>query len=138
MKKIDILGLVIILMVSFCYDISQAAPSPRGRTFEITARILSVEKESKSSHLFNEIKYISISAEIEIIEVGNMLEESQAPDTTAYRDNYRIGDKLKVKMIIPEKDFTSKKVIIDVDSLVNGNIYSHGDETGDWYVFELI
>jgi len=140
LKEKLFLGIILLTgMLFYSYRTSDAAPSPRGRVYEITAKILLVKQESQKRFfdVQRNVYLISMPVDIEIREVTRMVTESQSPKGTEYRDKYSEGQKLSVNATINENDLLKDVDILKAGSLVKGNIYSAGDERGDWYDFDV-
>ena len=101
MNKIKFFGLITFLAVSLFYNLAKAGPMSRGRVYEITAKILSINEALKQRYGDT----ICIPAEIEIVKIGKMLKENQTQQPSN-RDKYELGQKLEVNAMIKGKDLS--------------------------------
>lgn len=134
-KYLSMLALLSAVMFLYC-GISEAAPRPKGDAYEVLAKILSLKKVEVKGSIFDFLNLAPAAifmAKIEIESVGLMSRRGQYPKGVEHHDNYTIGQKLDVKLIVKGYKGPTDLRIFAPGTRIDGIIYSYSDGVGDQY-----
>ncbi|MDD5561746.1 MAG: hypothetical protein PHT50_06440 [Candidatus Omnitrophica bacterium] len=116
-----------LILISLFQISSATTPFPKGRVYEISAKVLSLDRIAYRDFYPKEnLTAVFIEASIEILEVNSLIMESESPGTTKHLDTYRVGQVLKVSIQARENSLHEGRFDMETNTVIKCNIHASG------------